>query len=501
MLSLQNPLNHPTGSNQLKMPLVFLSFSLLIIISGWLLSTFGILAGIGLLALPVVLISFYFLIKHPILGLYASIALGFILLGVMRYIPDLPLGLAMDGLLILTYLALFINKFSEKLDWSPVKKDITLLAFIWVGYSFFELFNPEARSFSAWISGVRGVSLYMFLIVPLTLLFIDNQKKLNVIFLIWGTFSLLVSLKGIAQNMFGVDMWEQAWLAEGNSSTHIIWGQLRIFSFLSDAGQFGANQAYSAVIATIIFLVEKDFRKKVFFLIVALLGFYGLLLSGTRGAISIPFAGFAAYFILRKNWKIIISGFILIMILFVFFKFTYIGQGNQYIRRMRTAFNLNDPSFQVRIENQKKLQGYLATRPFGGGIGHAGVKAQRFLPNAFLSNVPTDSWYVLIWAEQGIVGLLLHLFILFYIIIKSSYKIMFRIRDPILRIKMAALTSGLFGVMVASYGNAVLGTMPTSILIYVSMALVLNSEKLDTPICDKSDEQIIIPKYPSLSNI
>jgi hypothetical protein len=109
----------------------------------------------------------------------------------------------------------------------------------------------------------------------------------------------------------------------------------------------------------------------------------------------------------------------------------------------------------------------------------AGAKAKAYLPDAFLSNVATDSWYVLIWAEQGIVGLTLHLFILFYILIKGSVKIMFRIRDPILKLKMAALASGMMGVMVSSYGNAVLGTMPTSLLIYTSMALLLNSEKLD----------------------
>jgi hypothetical protein len=93
----------------------------------------------------------------------------------------------------------------------------------------------------------------------------------------------------------------------------------------------------------------------------------------------------------------------------------------------------------------------------------------------------------MIWAEQGIVGLLLHLLILFYVILKSSYLVMFRIRDPILKMKIAALTSGMFGIMVASYGNAVLGTMPTSILIYTSMALMLNSEKIDTPMIVKND--------------
>jgi hypothetical protein len=58
---------------------------------------------------------------------------------------------------------------------------------------------------------------------------------------------------------------------------------------------------------------------------------------------------------------------------------------------------------------------------------------------------------------------------------------MFRIRDPQLKLKMAALISGMAGVMVASYGNAVLGAMPTGMLIYTSMALMLNSEALDTP--------------------
>lgn len=487
MLGLQNSFEHSTGSDRIKIPLVFFSFFCLILLSGWALSYFGLIAGIGFLTIPFVFIVLFFIFKYPFLGLYSAIILGFLVLGLTRYITNLPLGLTMDGILMLTYIALFFNLFYIKPDWSPLKKDITFLAILWFGYSVFELFNPESRSLAASINGIRGVSLYMLLIIPLTLIFIDNQRKLNVILYLWGIFSILASLKGITQNFLGVDSWERAWLNEGGAVTHIIFGKLRIFSFLSDAGQFGANQAYSAVMATIVLFVEKKWWKRIFFLLVALLGFYGMFLSGTRGAISIPFAGFAIYFVLKRNWPILISGFLLIMIVFAFFKFTYIGQGNQYIRRMRTAFDLNDPSFQVRLENQQKLKVYLASRPFGGGIGHSGVKAQRYLPNAFLSNIPTDSWYVMIWAEQGIVGLLLHLLILFYVILKSSYLVMFRIRDPILKMKIAALTSGMFGIMVASYGNAVLGTMPTSILIYTSMALMLNSEKIDTPMIVKND--------------
>jgi hypothetical protein len=127
----------------------------------------------------------------------------------------------------------------------------------------------------------------------------------------------------------------------------------------------------------------------------------------------------------------------------------------------------------LTIKNTKKL---LVIKTFGGGIGHGGTKAQKYLPNAFLSNVATDSWYVLIWVEEGIVGLMIHLGILFYVMIKASLIVMFKIKDPILKYIISALIAGMAGIMVASYGNAVLGQMPTALLIYATMAIILNTD-------------------------
>ena len=480
MQQFLNPFEQNTGSDRILSIrfLVFIGF--LIVISAWITSQIGLVGGMGFIVLPFIFAYTYLLFRYPHIGLYTAVSLGFVLLGIGRYVTGLSIGLAMDGILILTLLALIFNKFYERIDWTPANKDITLLALIWFGYTLFQIVNPEARSFSAWFSG-RGIGFYMMMMVPLTLLFIDSDRKMNILFYIWGTFSLLVTLKAVMQLKMGVDPWEQAWLNEGNYKTHILFGKLRAFSFLSDAGQFGANQAYSAVVATIVSMSQTKWKSKLFFIIVALAGFYGMIASGTRGAMSIPLAGFSAFFVLRKNIPVMIGGFFLILIVFVFFKYTTIGQGNDQIRRMRTAFDPNDASLQVRLDNQKLLKTYMASRPFGGGIGHGGVKAQKYLPNAYLSQIPTDSGYVLIWVEMGIVGLLLHLFILFYVVGKSSYYIMFRIRDPNLRLKMAALTSGMFGIMVANYGNAVLYQMPTSMLIYTSMALMLNSEIFDKP--------------------
>jgi len=478
MINSVSPFDSLTGSDRLRSPYFIISFLLAALVVAVICSKLGII-GIGLItALPFIGGYLYLVFTRPIAGFYTAVAFGFVLIGMGRYLGSIPIGLAMDGILILTYIALIFKKFKDRVDWTPAKKDITVLSAIWFGYSILEFLNPEARSSAAWFSG-RGIGLYMMLLVPLTLLFIDSKRKLEIFFFIWGFFALVAALKGIMQTRFGVDPWEQAWLNEGNFKTHVLFGKLRAFSFLSDAGQFGGNQAYSAVVAAIVAISQKNHFKRSFFIAVALFSFYGMIISGTRGALSIPIAGFGTYFILRKNKTVMLSGFLMLLVVFYFFKFTTIGQGNDNIRRMRTAFDPNDASLLVRLENQRILKSYLATRPLGGGIGHGGVKAQRYLPNAYLSQIPTDSWYVLIWVEQGIIGLLLHLFILFYVIIRASYKIMFRIRDPILKLQMAALASGMFGVMVASYGNAVLGQMPTSILIYISMAILLNTEALD----------------------
>jgi len=480
MIKQLNSFETVTGSSKLGSPIYALLVLGIAVFLSFLIAKTGLMASIGLIILPLILVYLYLLFKFPILGLYTAISLGFLILGLSRYIKGLPLGMAMDGILFLTFIALIFNRFRERIDWSPAKKDIMLLAAIWFAYSIFQVANPESRSIPAWLAGMRGISLYMMLIVPLTLLFLNTNKKLDTFLILWGVFSLLASFKGILQNTIGVDPWEKAWLDGGGAVTHILFGKLRIFSFLSDAGQFGANQAYSAVVAIIVSTVEKNIKRKIFFIVVGVFGLYGMLLSGTRGSISIPLAGFALYFVLKKNKVVMIMGFFLLIFVFIFFKYTLIGQNNQQIRRMRSAFDPNDASLQVRLENQKKLKVYLASRPFGGGIGHAGVKAQKYLPNAFLSNVATDSWYVLIWAEQGIVGLLLHLFILFYVLIKTTFLVWFHLRDPVLKIKIAALAAGMFGVMVASYGNAVLGTMPTGMLIYTSMALMLSSKSLDS---------------------
>lgn len=105
---------------------------------------------------------------------------------------------------------------------------------------------------------------------------------------------------------------------------------------------------------------------------------------------------------LSRNFRMVVAGVFLIIMAFCFLKFTTIGQGNPIIRRARSAFNTEDASFQVRLDNQARLRELMRGKPFGAGLGHGGGKAKVFAPDAPLSRYPPGtSWCVMIWVERA----------------------------------------------------------------------------------------------------
>jgi hypothetical protein len=477
-----------TGIDILRSPIAILVFLLIAIGLGYLIASGGLRTAIMLVAIPPVLLYLNRFFVNPRIGIYTVIILAFTAIGLNRYIPGIPLGLSIDGVLVLTYIAIFFKYFYRKLNLEPLQNELTLLALIWFLYTMAEFFNPLALSRTAWFYAMRGIALYMLLTIPLTLLIFNKVKYLYIFLYMWAFWTVLVTLKGVMQMTFGPDFAEQRWLDQGGAVTHIIFGELRIFSFLSDAGQFGAAQGVAFVVGTILALKVKGFWNKVIFWSMALTGFYGMMISGTRGAIIVPGVGFLLYLIYTKNFRAIIVGLLLMAAAFSFFRYTYIGQGISQIRRMRTAFRPADnASLQVRLQTKAILREYMKDKPFGGGVGAAGNWGKRFSPQGFLANIATDSWYVQIWAEMGLVGLMLHLIIIFYILLRGSYLIMVRLEDPTIIGIMSALMAGYAGLMGASYGNGVFGQLPSGIMVYMSMAFIFLSPWLD-------DEMIALRK-------
>lgn len=472
-----------SGSYKLNDPIVIIGLLVVVVIVSYLIATGNIkrVAIIGVIPFFLVYLNRLFL--KPSIGLFTVLIAGFFAIGIIRYIPGVPLGLSIDGFLVLTFIAIFFNNFYKKVNRAAIVNDLTVLMLIWFLYAAAQILNPESLSKTAWFYAMRAIALYSLLTIPLSFLLFNRMKYLNLFLYIWGFISILGTLKGFQQLYIGPDYAEQNWLNSVGAITHLLFGQLRVFSFYSDAGQFGAAQGAAGIVGFILFVNLKDFRQRIFFLIMGISGIYGMFISGTRGAMIVPLIGAMMYLIHRKNLKVILMGVLMLVAVYVFFKYTYIGQGNNQIRRMRTAFNPEeDASLQVRLENRKVLKIYLASRPFGGGIGSAGDWGKRFSPQGFLANIATDSWYVQIWAEMGIVGLILHLFILSYILVKGSYYIMFKVENPELRGKLSAITAGFAGIMGSSYGNGVLGQIPTSILTYLTWGFLFMAPILDKDI-------------------
>jgi O-antigen ligase len=317
------------------------------------------------------------------------------------------------------------------------------------------------------------------LVLPiLTFLIFNKYRDLKIIVLIWSVFVLLAVIKALMQKYAGFDGAEMRWLyVEGKAKTHIIYSGVRYFSFFTDAAKFGCGMAFSMVFFSIAALFIKNKWLKIYFLIVAALAGYAMLMSGTRAAIAIPFAGYALFALLSKKIKIFTLFSVLLLGAFVFLNFTSLGQGNTYIRRMRTVFHSEkDASFVLRMENQRIMRTYMADRPFGVGIGTA--KASEY-SNSEMSKIPTDSWLVMIWVETGIVGLVLYLGIIAYILAHGTYIVMFKIKNTELRALEGAFLSAVFGIFVASYANEIVAQFPNGPIIYMAVAFIFMGEWYD----------------------
>lgn len=441
---------------------------------------YGLAAGAVIAAIPAVMCILWVTLRNPALSMLLLFVCNYFIMALSRYAPDLPVGVILDALIFYNILMISFQAMVRQVEWKRARSGLTVVALIWVVYCTLELFNPQAVSPAGWISAVRSVAFYFFFIVVLTQLTMSEYKYLKYMLVVWSVLTLVAVGKALVQKFFGFSATENYWLfVLGGRSTHIIHSGVRYFSFFSDAANFGGSMGLSMVVFSISALYYRNPWMKFYLLVVAAAACYGMLISGTRSALAVPFVGYAVFVGLSRNYKFIFAGAILLLAAFVFLKFTTIGQGNSVIRRARSAFNTDDPSFRVRLENQAKLRELMADKPFGAGLGHGGGKAKTFAPNAPLSQIPTDSWFVMIWVETGVVGILLHVGIILYILARGAFLVMFRLRNVQLRGFTAALTAGISGIVVMSYANEILGQIPTGAILYMSMAFIFMAPRFD----------------------
>lgn len=183
----------------------------------------------------------------------------------------------------------------------------------------------------------------------------------------------------------------------------------------------------------------------------------------------------------------LVPGLVVLASAFIILKHTTLFQNIEQVKRMRTGLSADNPSLNVRFRNQIKFRKYLATRPIGGGIGTAGFWGQRFSPGTFLAETATDSWFVRIWAETGIVGLFFHVYLLGFAMGRSGY-IIWNMENEELRYKLMALFCSAGGIIMASYGNQVYGQLPTEMIMNFTFPIMIMGPMYEE-ILKKENEQ------------
>jgi hypothetical protein len=350
----------------------------------------------------------------------------------------------------------------------------------------FEVLNPNNVQ-AAWNIAIAHYWLYPFamaLVVPLA---IRNVRGIEILLIIWSVFIIMATMKGYWQKSHGFNANERYFLyVLGGWRTHIIWSGIRYFSFFSDAANYGVHCALASSVLGISAIHIKKFSLKVLFTVAALCGIYSMAISGTRAAMGVPLAALAFYVVLSKNVKGIIGGAVFLLTLFCFFYFTNIGNGNQYVRKMRSAFRPDkDASYMVRVENRRHMKELMATHIIGYGVGLS--KGERFSPRELMP-YPPDSWLVSVWVETGIVGLILYLAIHGVLFAWCSWLLLFKIRDKQLRGLLIAWLCMAAGFFLATYVNDVM-QYPNSIAVYTSLALCLAGPHIDKAIAKEKEEK------------
>ncbi|MFY1612190.1 O-antigen ligase family protein [Macellibacteroides fermentans] len=436
----------------------------------------NIFLALGIAILPLLIILLFVIIAYSEKGYYPVFASHFVLLSISSYM-DIKLGVITVLITLAVFMLIIIKGIYNRLEWKYAINPMFGVYIIWTAYCILEIANPNHVQ-EAWNVSITQYVVYPLVCAVLVPISIKNKTHIHWLLLIWSIFILFAAFKGYWQKNHGFNQRELYLLYElGKARTHIIWSGIRYFSIFTDAANFGVHMGMAVIGFGISTIFTSNKILKLYYLIITAAAIYGMFISGTRAAIAVPMAGIFLFTLLSGNKKTFSIGAIIGIGVFIFFNFTTIGDGNQNIRRMRTAFNpSSDASYQLREINQEKMKVLMASKPFGYGIGLGG-KAERFHPKELMP-YPPDSWMVNVWTDTGIIGLTIYILIHSFLFVYCSWILVFKVKDFKLKGLLSAWLCVNFGYFAAAFANDVM-QYPNSIVVYTGFALCVSAPKFN----------------------
>ena len=442
----------------------------------------GLKAGIFLLGLIVgvpVLLGSIFSLRF---GLIVVLVIGFFVLAISRMNPDLPLGIILDAFVAVMFFGLMIRQIGSK-DWGFLRNPVSMLVIVWIAYNFIEVVNPVAASRLAWLYTIRSIA-GLLLIYFITIKAIDSVDYVSLLFKIWIGLALLAALYGLKQEFFGFSDTELNWILSSEERFKLFfnWGKFRRFSFFSDPTVFGILMAYTSLLCIVLLSGKILIWKKVLLGIAAGTMLLAMVYSGTRTAYATVPVGIVFFTVitLKRNIMIGVGVCMLMAAAVIYLPISSLGPlDSNRLNRIRSAFiGEEDPSYQVRQKNQEYIQPYILSHPIGGGLGSVGVWGQRFSPNSPLSQFPPDSGFVRVAVEQGWIGLIIYMALLF-VLFRYGVRQYLLCEHPKIKLFYVAVLTVLFSLTVANYPQQSFAIFPTIIIFYICMGIVVRLKDFD----------------------
>ncbi len=468
-----NRISEYAHENEGRVILLFLLFWLAIyefIHSGY--STFAIIC-----ISPILIIAVYSLFKWKMAAFWALIVVNFFIQ--MKDTP-LPSGVPMslwDEMLELLLITIALIDVRDNPNFKKCLNLMLLAIAIWLSFCVLQLLNDTCAlgiDAASWFTSFRLMALQLVWILLVFCLYISSPKILLYYLRVWAGLSLFAVYWTWKQKNLGFTPLENAWLYSGGARTHILNGGslIRYFSTFNDAATYGCNAAATAVALLIIGITNKIKWEKVCFLLISICVIWGMFQSGTRTGIFSLAAGFLVYIILSKSVKIAIPFGIFFAFFMSILMFTEIGNGNQQIRRMRSAFDKNDASANVRDINKAAIKKYLQDAPWGLGIGSTQANIPANNKYRKLSDIPPDSEYVYIWVHTGVIGITVFLVCMLIMWLGACWIVMFKLKSPSLIGIGGGLCSAFIAIQLGAYANQILFQYPNGLTFFGGLAIV-----------------------------
>jgi len=435
-------------------------------------------------------IILYYCFFKPYIGYYLVTLLAFFAFYPNHLLnKELPLSTLVEVLLWFVFLGSMREKPPHGTKNNLLHTGLSVVFIIYTGYHVIQFFNPNIGSREGYLFVMRKFTVFIFIYIMAYRL-INTPQRFRFFLKFWLTMAFIAAAYGCYQQWFGYLPMELRYIQSDPLEYKLMFqgGVLRKYSFLSDVVSFGVLSGSMCVITIILAINQKNKKRQRLMFLAALIMFLGMSYSGTRTTTIIIPTGISLYLLMTIRSKSTLITLFASFLIAMFILFAPIHTAS--INRMRSTFNSDNPSLNVRDVNRHYIQPYIYAHPIGGGLATVGVPGKRFNPNHVLAGFPPDSGFLQIALELGWIGL--GLTVIFYLmILYQCIYYYFRIKNPEYKLYAVAIVCCLLSIIVTMYAQVSIGQIPLVFFFMSSISIVKRLMEFDD--AEQSRKQIKLP--------